>query len=329
MSWISHKTIAGQNTNVLKFVFSQKTAVAEGTLFSQESRTALCCSTQSGCPVGCRFCGVGDHFVRSLSANEIVEQVEIMLAHRRHDVARLERLDIMFMSMGEPLLNMKNVLAAIRRLHAGYEQARFIISTAAPRMNMQPLLAISTEITSLGLQFSVHESTDSARNRLIPFAHKLTLAEIAAAGLQWHQATKRKPYFAYCAHHNNTSSEDADRLLALFDPAIWQASVAVLCAPDESLQADSLNYQQLQLAQAFQGLLITRGFNARIFNPAGQDIAGGCGQLWSTQRWMAEAADVTRPSAGHGQPRFQAGSVFLPLETIGLSKVRSLQTSKT
>ena len=73
------KTIQSSDENVMKFVFSKENAVAEAVLYkypAYEDRTVICCSTQSGCPVGCRFCGAGDYFVRSLKSDEIVFQVE-------------------------------------------------------------------------------------------------------------------------------------------------------------------------------------------------------------------------------------------------------------
>ena len=68
-----------------------------------EERTVICCSTMSGCPVGCRFCGAGDNFVRSATADEIFDQVEYSIEQTKTDPATMGRLQIMFMSMGEPL----------------------------------------------------------------------------------------------------------------------------------------------------------------------------------------------------------------------------------
>lgn len=91
--------------NVAKFVFTKSDAVAEAVLYrypTYRERTVICCSTQSGCPVGCRFCGAGDYFVRSLAWQEIVAQVDHCIAETDVDAAEIGRLQIMFMSMGEP-----------------------------------------------------------------------------------------------------------------------------------------------------------------------------------------------------------------------------------
>ena len=106
------KKLHSSNENVFKYVFEKKDAVAEAVLYKYptfENRTVICCSTQSGCPVGCRFCGAGDFFVRSLTADEIVAQPKHLFEDVNVKVADIKRLQIMFMSMGEPLLNLKNL----------------------------------------------------------------------------------------------------------------------------------------------------------------------------------------------------------------------------
>ena len=79
------KRIDSSDENVSKYVFDFGNAVAEAVLYkypTYEERTVICCSTQSGCPVGCRFCGAGDAFVRSLTGDEIVAQVQHLFADR-------------------------------------------------------------------------------------------------------------------------------------------------------------------------------------------------------------------------------------------------------
>lgn len=302
--WENVKRVDSSDSNVSKYVFSKKTAVAEAVLYKYESyekRTVVCCSTQSGCPVGCRFCGAGDSFVRSLTAEEIVSQTEHLFTDRNIDHARVERMQIMFMSMGEPLLNFKELATAIRELNRKFPQAALLISTSGPRVDYDPVCQLSAEVDKVGLQFSVHESTDEARDQLIPFKAKLTLKEIAEKGEDWFHAAGRKPFFNYCAHEKNSFAEDADRLVALFHPEIWEATISVVCERDESIAA--ANYRQRELAVRFRKLLGDRGFSTRVFDPAGQDdIGGGCGQLWYVQDWMAKNPALARPSIGRGLP---------------------------
>lgn len=306
--WTDIRRIDDTAQNVAKFVFSRQDAVTEAVLYKYpdyKTRTVICCSTQSGCPVGCRFCGSGDYFVRSLSADEIVSQPAHLLGLVGCDPAEMGRLQIMFMSMGEPLLNLKGLVPALERLHAAYPNAALLVSTSAPRINYDDVIAISQRVPTVGLQFSVHESTDEARNALIPFKAKLSLAEIAEEGHRWHAGTGRNPFFNYCAHDGNETEADADRIAALFDPAVFCATVSVVCERSEGIPAS--NQHQRDLATSFAARLVERGFDVRVFDPAGQDtIGGGCGQLWFVQQWMRDNPSLAKPTAGHGLPAIHA-----------------------
>lgn len=304
--WKSIKIIESTDENVKKFVFTCDTAVAESVLYkypTYEDRTVICCSTQSGCPVGCRFCGAGDHFVRSLTAEEIVSQPVHLLESTGIDVSKINKLQIMFMSMGEPLMNYTELAKALRILYVKYPHARLLISTSAPRIfsSFKELNELSKEIPTIGLQFSVHESTDENRKKLIPSA-TMSLAEIANTGVEWFQATGRKPFFNYCVHVGNNTQEDVDRLVSHFDPLIWESTISVICERDEHIAA--ANERQRKLAEDFSSLMLQAGYNVRVFNPAGQDDAGGgCGQLWFVQQWMRENQELVKTTKGYGLPK--------------------------
>lgn len=301
--WNDIKIVRDDAERVSKYVFSKGDAVAEAVLYrypDYKTRTVICCSTQSGCPVGCRFCGAGDYFVRSLTADEIVSQPERLLDDvdcSPHDMGRLQ---IMFMSMGEPLLNLKALVPALHRLHQAYPRAALLISTSAPDVDYQPIIEVSQQIETIGLQFSIHESTDQKRDDLIPFRKKLNLQQITERGVSWHRATGRNPFFNYCAHDHNSSTDDASRIAALFDPSIWCATVSVVCERNEGLPAT--NDHQRSLAVEFGEKLVRKGYDVRVFDPAGQDtIGGGCGQLWFVQQWLENNSDKSKPSCGHGK----------------------------
>jgi len=306
-SWKNIDVIDSSDLNVKKYVFSkdgERPAVAEAVLYkypTYEDRTVICCSTQSGCPVGCRFCGAGDSFVRSLSSDEIVSQPKYLLDSQHIDADRVDRMQIMFMSMGEPLLNQHNLIPALESLYDMYPKAALLISTSAPRVDYEPIREISRKLPTIGLQFSVHESTDKARNLLIPFSKKLSLGEIALEGEAWAEATGRQPFFNYCVHEGNNSNEDVERLGSLFDPSIWQSTISVVCERDESIAA--ANERQRELAANFMQRMMQHGYSTRMFDPAGQDdIGGGCGQLWFVQDWMKRHPEVAKPSVGRDLP---------------------------
>jgi 23S rRNA (adenine2503-C2)-methyltransferase len=300
--WKKIEKITGQNPNVCKYVFTQKDAIAEAVLYKYPTyaeRTVICCSTQSGCPIGCRFCGSGDYFVRNLTTSEILEQVFHLIEETGIHSLGIKKLQIMFMSMGEPMLNMNNLIQALRVLYLVYPKAALLVSTIVPSVLYADFLDISENIPTIGLQFSIHESTDEKRNELIPFAMKWPLWRIAEFGNDWNYATGRTPFINYCAHEHNTTESDADRLLKLFDPKIFQATISVVCEREETVAAS--NSRQKQLATDFMQKLNQRGFSTRCFDPAGQDdIGGGCGQLWYVQDWMKKNPELARPSIGHG-----------------------------
>ena len=314
-TWNDVRIVEDEGQNVKKYVFTGPSAVAEAVLYrypTYAERTVICCSTQSGCPVGCRFCGAGDSFVRSLTATEIVDQPMRLLADvERETGVRPEdmgRLQIMFMSMGEPLLNLKNLVPALHELARLAPEAALLISTIGPRVNYDVVREVSQDIPTIGLQFSIHKSTDGERDELIPFRSKLSLAEIAEEGNKWWQVTGRKPFFNYCAGPDNSSELDADRLSILFNPAIWCATISVICERSEGLPATS-DYQR-RLATDFEALLVDRGYDTRTFDPAGQDtIGGGCGQLWFVQDWMAKHPELARPSVGRGRAEVHVPAV--------------------
>lgn len=209
MTWDTVRRFDSAEGNVAKFVYEDKgdkPAIVESVLYkypTYEDRTVICCSAQSGCPMGCRFCGTGNFFVRNLKANEIVEQVDHSLEETGVDPKEIKKLQVMFMSMGEPALNQDGICGAIEQLHDKYPNAKLLISTSAPDVDYSKIFEVSKKIDAVGLQFSVHESTDEARNELIPFKKKMTLEQIAQKGEEWYHLTGRKPYFNYCCHDKN------------------------------------------------------------------------------------------------------------------------------
>lgn len=285
--WENIKRI--DDDNVAKFIFEKDDILVESVLYrypTHEERTVLCISTMCGCPMGCRFCGAGDYFVRSLTTQEIIGQAKYILENEIEGINPndIKKLQIMFMSMGECALN-KALSPAIYQLNGFYPNAALLISSSGPKIDYSWIREVSGYIPQVGLQFSVHESTDAARDKLIPFKNKLTLKEIAHEGELWYNITGRKPFFNYCAHEKNASDADVDRLLSLFDAKIWEATVSVICEREQGFNKS--NDRQRNLATGFASLLVEAGYNVRVFDPAGQDtVGGGCGQLIHYQNWV-------------------------------------------
>lgn len=292
---MKYSIFESKDTNVKKFVFEWNSpkGVAEAVLYrygSYQKRTVICCSVMSGCPVGCTFCGTGKFFIRNLSYKEIIEQIETVIntcVLKDTETKCIEKFQIMFMSMGEPMLNYENLELSIRKLNKTYPNAQLLVSTSAPtsmEAKFNSFIDLSKEIDKVGLQFSVHESLDENRKKLIPTS-TCTLSEISEFGNKWAAEVKRKPFYNYCVHENNSSEEDAERLNKLFNPNIWECTLSVICEKDESVKSSI--ERQLELIERFKGYMLNNGASLRVFNPAGQDdIGGGCGQLWYFQEWL-------------------------------------------
>lgn len=280
--------------NVWKYVFDFDDAVAEAVLYKYESfykRTVLCVSVQSGCPVGCLFCGTGKTFIRNLTDIEIVSQVKHCLKDMNIENVNSssERFQIMFMSMGEPTLNIDNVISAIEKLHDLYPNAELLVSTMGVKNKdaFDKLLQISIDINKVGLQFSVHEAFDERRNLLIPFKNKLNLREIRDFGIEWNRETKRPVYVNYCISESNQSEPEMYRLKDLFSPVVFNFTFSVICSSDETMKEKG--YREMDRINVITESFVEDGYNVRVFDPAGQDdIGGGCGQLWYVQDWMRE-----------------------------------------
>ena len=287
--WKSVAEFKSSDLSVSKFVFTAATAVVESVLYKYptfEERTVVCCSTQSGCKVGCQFCGAGKFFVRNLTAEEIVSQPKHLLDSTGVETDKIKKLQIMFMSMGEPFNNYSNLMGAIVQLHKMYPNASLLVSTSAPQTihnNFNDFIHLSTTIDKIGLQFSVHESSDENRSKLIPTKTCL-LAEIGELGERWARKVGRQPFFNYCVHQQNNSDDDVARLKYNFDPKVWQVTLSVICEKDETIKA--AHDRQLDVVTEFSKKMLKAGYGTRVFNPAGQDDTGsGCGQLWYVQAW--------------------------------------------
>lgn len=289
---MDYKVFESSEGNVWKYVFTTSDMVAEAVLYKYNDfydRTVICCSTMSGCPVGCKFCGTGNKFIRNLAAEEIVCQIDTILSDKNiSDVDEHgKRFQIMFMSMGEPLMNWSETEKAIRTLHSKCPNAELLLSTIAPDEPeaINKMIKCSMDIPKVGLQFSIHKSTDAMRNRLIPYTSKLSLEKIRDLGIIWWSKTGRRPYLNYCIDGTNNTEEDVRRLSALFSPVIFNFTFSVVCSADETMK--DAGFKNLEKIRLFEQAFLLKGYNTRIFNPAGQDdIGGGCGQLWYVQEWL-------------------------------------------
>ena len=247
----------------------------EAVLIPEERRHTLCVSTQVGCPLACSFCATGAlGFTRNLSAGEIVDQV---LQARRQIPAGEVLTNLVFMGMGEPLLNLPNVSEAIRILvdPKGLAMAprRITVSTAGVLPQIGPLLAVAP----IHLAVSLHATTDAVRDVLVPLNKRFPLAELMAALRSEPQLNRRRPvFFEYTLMDGvNDSLEDARRM-----PQLLAGIPAKVNVIPMNPHADA-PYQPPPAAvvDRFTAALHQAGLRVTLRRDRGRDIDAACGQL--------------------------------------------------
>lgn len=290
------KIFTGNNENVKKYVFLKDDSVFEAVIYKYpeyKERTVICCSVQSGCPVGCVFCGTGKRFIKNLSEKEIVSQIfNVLEKENILDItSEIKKFQIMFMSMGEPMLNWEQVEKVLYTLNHEFPNAQLLLSTMGVKDDKTFFKIIETakEIDKVGLQFSLHNPIDEERNKLIPFKNKYTIREIRDRGQLFYQETGRKPYINYCVSNENSSDKHIEKLLDIFSPLMFCVTFSAICNADKNNKEEKTDYTALY---NMQSIFLDGGYNVRVFDPAGKDdIGGGCGQLWFVQEWMKKKAN--------------------------------------
>lgn len=247
----------------------------ESVAIPDADRTTLCLSTQVGCPLECSFCATGAlGFTRNLSTAEIVDQVcrmrEVLGAERRIT-------NLVFMGMGEPLLNLPAVLRAIRiLLHPkgfGFVGRRITVSTAG----VVPKIAALLEAAPVNLAVSLHATTDALRDELVPLNRRFPLSELLGELRRLPQVTERRPvFFEYTLMRGvNDAPEDARRLAALLRGLPSKVNVIPLNPhPDAAYRPP-----EDAAVDRFLGELSRAGVTVTLRRSRGADIDAACGQL--------------------------------------------------
>jgi len=232
----------------------------------RDGRRSVCVSSQSGCPLTCTFCATGAmKFGRNLTASEILDQV----LHFR----RFEAVDhLVFMGMGEPMMNLDAVLAACARLpDVGITHRRTGISTVGWVPGIRRLTECELPIR---LALSLHAPEDALRSRIMPVNDRYPLAEVLAACEAYHARRRRQVFVEYLmlAGVNDTHGQ-ARRLAELLDPRIYKVNL-IPYNPTGSYEGSS----RAAIA-AFKAVLEEHGLRATVRLTRGRDIDAACGQL--------------------------------------------------
>src|SRR5688572_22570909 len=234
----------------------------------RDGRRSLCLSSQSGCPLTCTFCATGRmKFGRNLSESEIVDQA----LHFR----RTEPVDhAVLMGMGEPLMNLDNVLAACERLPSvGIATSNTAISTVGWIPGIERM---TREGPPVRLALSLHAPEEALRSELMPVNDRYPLAEVLEACRAWNLARKRQVFVEYLMLRGvNDRYEQAIALADLLQPRKAFKVNLIPYNPTES----GFEGSSREAIGAFKQALEGRGIRTTIRLTRGRDIAAACGQL--------------------------------------------------
>jgi 23S rRNA (adenine2503-C2)-methyltransferase len=250
----------------------------EGTTPPEWRRATICVSSQVGCAVNCKFCFTALLGVkRNLEAGEIVGQIVAVLRDQGVDPP-LQRVNIVFMGMGEPFLNYDNFMKSVRLLAqgVGIPESRMTVSTAGivPRIRdfgqetLRPKLAIS-----------LNGSNDTLRSEVMPLNRKWNLAELMKAAREFPLRARERLTFEYVLLGGvNDAPEQAREVVELVRGIRVKINLIAMNSGTE------LPYRtpEQERVLAFQKILISAGIPAFVRRPRGRDIFAACGQLKRT-----------------------------------------------
>jgi 23S rRNA (adenine2503-C2)-methyltransferase len=243
----------------------------------RDGRRSVCVSSQSGCPLTCTFCATGQmRFGRNLTASEILDQA----LHFR----RLEEIDhLVFMGMGEPMLNVDAVLAAARRLpDVGVTHRRTTVSTVGWLPGLQRFVDEVDEPIRLAL--SLHAPNDALRSELMPVNDRYPLADVLAQCERYFELRRRRVFVEYVMLRGvNDHYAHALELAELLDPRIYKVNL-IPYNPTGMFDGSTRG-----AIDAFRDTLMQHGLVATVRLTRGREIAAACGQLAAAPRASSPA----------------------------------------
>ena len=260
----------------------------------QRERHTLCISSQAGCAVGCPFCATGElGFGRDLETAEIVDQVRHAARRLAADKKRLT--NVVFMGMGEPLLNLDRVLAAVDALN---DPRRFGLGARHITVSTSGVVPGIRRLTGLGPQFtlavSLHAARDALRDVLVPLNRRWPVAEVVAAAREHAAATGRRvTYEATMIAGINDTELDAQAMADL----LRGDHAHVNLIPMNPVAHTPWSASPDAVIERFAAILADAGVTATIRRNRGQEIGAACGQLAAERAGEPAPAVVARRRA--------------------------------
>jgi 23S rRNA (adenine2503-C2)-methyltransferase len=261
---------------------------------AQHERHTLCISSQAGCAVGCPFCATGElGFTRDLETAEIVDQVRHAARRLAADDRRLT--NVVFMGMGEPLLNLDRVLAAVDALN---DPERFGLGARHITVSTSGVVPGIRRLTDLGPQFtlavSLHAARDALRDVLVPLNRRWPIAEVVAAARDHAAATGRRvTYETTMIGGINDTETDARAMAEL----LRGDHAHVNLIPMNPVAHTPWTASDPATIEAFAAILADAGVTATIRRNRGQEIGAACGQLAAERAGEPAPAVVARRRA--------------------------------
>jgi 23S rRNA (adenine2503-C2)-methyltransferase len=267
------RSITGQD-GTTKFTFElEDRNIIESVLIFDGQRRTICLSTQVGCKLGCRFCATARiNFKRNLFWHEIVEQIQAIMK-----ISNITPTNIVFMGMGEPLLNLYNVIKAIAIINSDYGlkigARRITVSTAGIPEGIKKIAELPIKIR---LAISLNATTDPIRSALMPINKRYPLKLLLATARKYTKITHRRLTFEYVLINGvNDQKADAMRLSKILRDIPCKINI-IPFNPFPGSQF--LSPKPEQVAQ-FVDLLHPLLPAVTIRKSRGSDVLAGCGQL--------------------------------------------------
>ncbi len=251
--------------------------VVEGVLIPTNSRMTACISSQVGCSLSCAFCATGRlKMLRNLTAGDIYDQV-VHLKNEAESRYKIPLSNIVYMGMGEPLLNYKNVLTSIEKITSpnglGMSPQRITVSTAGISKMIKKL---GDDQVKFNLALSLHAANDEKRNKIMDINESNNLETLAEALRYYYAKTENRVTFEYIIFKDfNDSIKDAQEL------ANFCKNIPVKVNIIEYNPIDDGEYKQAspERVDAFAHFLETKNLVVNVRRSRGKDIDAACGQL--------------------------------------------------
>jgi 23S rRNA (adenine2503-C2)-methyltransferase len=250
----------------------------EGVLIPTEKRKTACVSSQIGCSLSCKFCATGYmERKRNLTYDEIYDEV-VLLNQLSEKTYNQKLTNIVFMGMGEPLLNYKNVLKAIERISAEdglfMSPTRITVSTAGVAKQIKQL---GDDKVRFKLALSLHAATDAKRNEIMPINESNNIKVLIEALNYFYKQTGNEITFEYILFKNlNDSQKDADDLIKIYRQVPADLINIIEYNPISEFRFVKPDEET---TDNFMAYLESNRVNARLRRSRGKDIDAACGQL--------------------------------------------------